>query len=256
MYDCCRPGASDPTLMHDRPGSLGQMNDEDPSPEHQHRAARAVLSELLARAAAGEFPPADGRVDILPQPSDRDAGVISLTGYAVIFADADAAWLTTQLPADDLSGPLTASFLHALGQQLGRYTRSVDMLTCAAALTGPPPGDLGLEELTNSAGISHPRILRALRHRDEVRVWHTPGGVLMVGRGVAGRFEVAVEVDPAHQNRGLGTRLATAARHLVPAGAPLWAQIAPANAASVRAFLAAGFQPIGAEALLSHDPSS
>jgi RimJ/RimL family protein N-acetyltransferase len=37
----------------------------------------------------------------------------------------------------------------------------------------------------------------------------------------------------------------------VPDGAPLWAQISPANAASVRAFLAAGFRPVGAEAHLT-----
>ena len=64
---------------------------------------------------------------------------------------------------------------------------------------------------------------------------------------------MAIEVDPDQRGRGVGTRLAMAARHLVPGGAPLWAQIAPANAASVRAFLAAGFRPVGAEALLSRD---
>jgi hypothetical protein len=36
----------------------------------------------------------------------------------------------------------------------------------------------------------------------------------------------------------------------VPEERPLWAQIAPGNAASVRAFLAAGYEPVGAEALL------
>jgi L-amino acid N-acyltransferase YncA len=77
--------------------------------------------------------------------------------------------------------------------------------------------------------------------------------VVMIGRGVAGRYEVAIEVDDDHRGRGLGTRLAAAARHLLPAGEPLWAQIAPANAASVRAFLTAGFRPVGAEALLSLD---
>jgi hypothetical protein len=30
----------------------------------------------------------------------------------------------------------------------------------------------------------------------------------------------------------------------------IWAQVAPGNAASVRAILAAGFSPVGAEALL------
>jgi GNAT superfamily N-acetyltransferase len=217
--------------------------------------AKSALAALLASAAAGKFPPPDGSVDVLAQPSDRDAGVISFTGYAVIFADTDPDWVTAQLPPGDLSGPLSPSFLHALRQRLGRHAHSVDMLTCATWLPGPPSPDLGLTELTPGDDAAHPRIVRALGHRDDVRAWQAPGGVLMLGRGIAGRFEVAVEVDPAHRGRGLGTRLATAARHLAPASQPLWAQIAPANAASVRAFLAAGFRPVGAEALLSLDLS-
>jgi RimJ/RimL family protein N-acetyltransferase len=77
-----------------------------------------------------------------------------------------------------------------------------------------------------------------------------PGGTVLTGRGVAGRWEVAVEVDPGARGAGLGRRLARAARHLVPEGETLWAQIAPGNAASVRALLAAGYSPVGAEALL------
>jgi GNAT superfamily N-acetyltransferase len=73
----------------------------------------------------------------------------------------------------------------------------------------------------------------------------------VLGRGVAGRWETAIEVDPQYRGGGLGSRLASAARHLVPDGAPVWAQIAPGNAASVRAFLRAEFRPIGAEALLA-----
>ena len=91
---------------------------------------------------------------------------------------------------------------------------------------------------------------RALRYRDDVRAWEVPGGIVSLGRGVAGRWEVAVEVDPDHRGQGLGRELAAAARHLVPDGSPLWAQIAPGNAASVRAFLAAGYRPVGAEVLL------
>jgi GNAT superfamily N-acetyltransferase len=229
------------------------MDDAGPSPEHARGAAHEALAQLLARAAAGDFPPADGRVDVLPQPSSRDAGVVSLTGYAMIFADTDADWVLGQLPPGDLSGPLTAAFLCALSERLGRETHSVDMLTCADPLAGPPPRELGLTELPSTAGAEHPRIARALRYRDDVRAWQAPGGVLLLGRGVAGRFEVAIEVDAAYRGRGLGARLATAARHLVPDGVPVWAQIAPANAASVRAFVAAGFRPVGAEALLSRD---
>jgi hypothetical protein len=44
--------------------------------------------------------------------------------------------------------------------------------------------------------------------------------------------------------------LAGAARHLVPDARPVWAQMAPGNASSLRAFLAAGYRPVGAEALL------
>jgi len=207
---------------------------------------RQELASILDKAASGQFPPATGGITILPQPSARDAGVIALTGHAVIFADTDPDWVAGQLPRDDLSAPLSAWFLHALGERLRRQSHSVDMLTCATPLPGPPP-----VELTAEADPDHPRIARALRYRDEIRAWQAEGGVMLLGRGVAGRWEVAIEVDPDYRCRGLGTQLATAARHLVPGGAPLWAQIAPGNAASVRAFLAAGFRPVGAEGLLS-----
>ena len=115
----------------------------------------------------------------------------------------------------------------------------------AQSRTRQPPGP---GRVTADAG--HPRVARAMRYRTEVRAWQAPGGVVVVGRGVAGRWEAAIEVDPGGRGRGLGRELATAARHLVPDGAPVWAQIAPGNAASVRAFLAAGFAPVGGEALL------
>jgi GNAT superfamily N-acetyltransferase len=227
---------------------------QTPSFDDQGRRARRLLAELLDEVAHGQFPSADGSLTILPQPSERDAGVIALTGHAVVFADEDPGWIAGQLPPDDLSAPLSARFLHALGERLGRHGASIDMLTCADPLPGPPPAELGLAELEAAAGQTHPRIARALRHRDHVRAWEADRSVLILGQGVAGRWEVAVEVDPAHRSRGLGTRLAVAARHLVPDGAPLWAQIAPGNAASVRAFLRAEFRPVGAEALLSRRP--
>jgi RimJ/RimL family protein N-acetyltransferase len=47
--------------------------------------------------------------------------------------------------------------------------------------------------------------------------------------------------------------VATAARHLTPPGEPLFAQVAPGNAASLRVVEAAGFRPIGAEVLFHRD---
>jgi hypothetical protein len=46
--------------------------------------------------------------------------------------------------------------------------------------------------------------------------------------------------------------LAYAARYLIPDGEQLFVQVAPGNVPSLRAVLAAGFTPIGAEVLLLH----
>ncbi|HUL28291.1 MAG TPA: GNAT family N-acetyltransferase [Streptosporangiaceae bacterium] len=212
----------------------------------EDQARRGRLRAVLDDAAAGRFPPADGGVTILPPPSARDAGVIGFTAHAVIFTDADPAWVAAQLPADDLSGPLAPAFLQALCERTNRQAHTIDMLCAAPPLPGPPA-----LALTPEPDLAHPRIARAMRYRDQVRAWRAGGGVVLVGQGVAGRWETAVEVDPGHRGRGLGRALAAAARHLVPGGAPVWAQIAPANAASVRAFLAAGFRPVAAEAHLT-----
>jgi GNAT superfamily N-acetyltransferase len=216
-------------------------------------ASSTALAALLESAAAGKFPTADGGVEILAQPGERDAGVISFTGFAVVFADTDPDWIAGELPADDLSAPLSVAFLHALGQRLGRQPGDIDMLACAAPLPGAPPRELMLTEIDPTA--QHSRIARALRYRDDVRAWQTDGGIIVLGRGLAGRWETAIEVDPQYRSAGLGSRLASAARQLVPDGSPVWAQIAPGNAASIRAFLRAGFRPIGGESLMTPAPA-
>jgi hypothetical protein len=206
-----------------------------------------ALTELLTAAAAGHPPPADGGLTLVDQPSERDAGVIAFTAHNVVFADLDPEWVRT-LAGGDLSAPLNPPFLRALEQRMRRRVHNIDMLSVTSGLPGTP--SLVLNRVGDA---DHPRVRRARRYRDDVRIWTCSGGVLMLGRGVAGRWEIAVEVEPDRRSRGLGRALAGAGRHLVPAGQPLWAQIAPGNAASVRAFLAAGYTPIGAEALLTDD---
>jgi GNAT superfamily N-acetyltransferase len=221
----------------------------DPRPVQRpdRQAARQALTAILDGAAAGSFPPADGQVTLLAQPSDRDAGVIAFTAHSVVFADVSPEWLRAHVPADDLAAPMSTRFLEALAARLGRVAGSHDMLTCATTLPGPAPMDL-----TPLDDRAHPRVARALQYRDDVHVWRADGGVVLLGRGVAGRWEVAVEVDPDSRGRGLGRALAVAVRHLGPDRSDnLWAQIAPGNAASVRAFLAAGYRPVGAETLVA-----
>lgn len=127
----------------------------------------------------------------------------------------------------------------------GRHLNTIDLLTVADAAPGEPA--LALREIRDP---EHPRVTRARTFRDEVRVWATEGGsgLVILGRGVAGRWETAIEVAEEARGRGLGERLARAARHLVP-DAVVWAQQSPGNARSVRTFRAAGYRPVGAEAL-------
>jgi hypothetical protein len=205
------------------------------------------LATILAAAGRGQFPPADGGTTVVPQPSARDAGVIAFTAHSVVFTDEDPAWVYATLEqtrCDPLAAAMNPRFLSALLDRTGRTTDTIDVLSVGSALPGEPP--LPLRE----ADPDHPRALRARQHRDDVRVWALPGAVLVLGRGVAGRWEVAVEVDEPMRHRGLGRDLAIAARQLVPAGEPVWAQQAAGNARSIRAFQAAGYRPVGAEALL------
>jgi GNAT superfamily N-acetyltransferase len=207
-----------------------------------------MLSEILAAAALGDFPPPDGGLTILPQPSGRDAGVIAFTAHSVVFLDEDPQWIRTVLketPCDPLAAPMHPGFLSALLARTGRRTDTIDLLTVASALEGSPP--LPLTELT---GPAHSRVRTSLARRDEVRAWSADGGVVVLGRGVAGRWEVAIEVDESLRHHGLGRQLAMATRHLIPTGAHVWSQQSPGNARSVRTFQAAGYRPIGSELLL------
>ncbi|MEU7703399.1 GNAT family N-acetyltransferase [Streptomyces sp. NPDC039028] len=205
------------------------------------------VARILAAAARGAFPPPDGTTSVVPQPGPRDAGVLAFTAHSVVFTDAEPEWVRSALAAtasDPLAASMNPAFLVALMARTGRHMNTIDLLTVADALPGPPP-----LELREIADPDHPRVARALKFRDEVRVWAADGGLVVLGRGVAGRWEAAVEVDEDVRHRGLGRALATAARHLTP-DAVVWAQQSPGNARSVRAFQAAGYRPVASEALL------
>ena len=70
-----------------------------------------------------------------------------------------------------------------------------------------------------------------------------------------GRLEISVELLDAEPSAGAGGELIVAGLDRAPADELVWAQVAPGNAASLRAFLRGGFTPIGAETLIEprHD---
>jgi GNAT superfamily N-acetyltransferase len=146
---------------------------------------------------------------------------------------------------------MSPGFLGWLGERLGSLPGSLDVVLAAEGVGGDPP----LELRPGDGPGRHPRADRAQRYRRDLQVWTDPdgAGVLVLGRGLAGRPEVSFEVDPGRRNRGLGRLLVAAARHLVPPGEVLFAQVASGNAASLRVVEAAGFRPIGAEVLFHRD---
>jgi hypothetical protein len=214
------------------------------SPAGDHR-----LADLLEAAARGAYPAPDGRVEVLPSPPGFADAVVALTAHTIVAADLDPEAVAAQLPADNLSAPLQPPFLGWLSEQLRTEAGSLDVLLVAG-----PAGTPELE-LVAVGDADHPRLVRARRYRSEVLVYEPENGgaLLIIGRGLAGRYEVSIEVEADRKGKGLGRSLAQAAPALVPPGHSLFAQVAPGNAASLRAFLAAGYRPLGAEVLFLKD---
>jgi hypothetical protein len=210
-----------------------------------------TLADILRAVEHGVFPPPDLSITVVPAPSDRECCVVAFTAHIVIAADVTPAWVADRIPPGDLSAPTNPPFLSALEQETGRRVNALDAMLLAPALTDPADraaATTGLTELTDHA---HPRVERAWRYRDDVRVYGDEhGGLVLTGRGLARRLECAIEVPEYARGKGDGRRLATAARALIPADAHIWAQVTPGNAASFRTFLAAGYKPVGSEALL------
>ncbi len=179
-----------------------------------------------------------------PAPLGARAVVVGGTAWAVVGADVDPGWVAAQTAHDPIAAPLSARFLVALGAETGVEPGVLD-----AVLVVPPAPVRPALPLQPQEAADHPRVQRAYRHRTDVQVLGTAdgAGLLTVGRGLAGRWEVSLEVDPSARGRGLGTALAASAPGLVDG--PLWAQVAPANIASLRCFLAAGYRVVGAESL-------
>jgi hypothetical protein len=66
---------------------------------------------------------------------------------------------------------------------------------------------------------------------------------------------MSVELLPSSDHGvGHGRRLVAIGRSLITEGTPVFAQVAPGNAASLRAFLSSGFAPIGAEISIRRGP--
>jgi GNAT superfamily N-acetyltransferase len=192
---------------------------------------------VLAAAVRGEFPEPDGSVEIVPPWQGGVEGVVALTGRA---------YVATELPADHVLARDVDGFGSALAPAFigwlagpGGWLDCLDVLVGAmgTGAGGPPRRDDLLE---------HRRARHARQVRGEVVVHADERGVVTVGAGIGGLAEIGVEVAESHRNRGVGRSLVADALGLFLSAEPVLGAVTPGNAASLRAFLAAGFRPLGA----------
>lgn len=204
------------------------------------------LRDLLDEIASGRPPPSDGNVEVLPsQGPGRDDVVLATDGHLVVTCDLPAAQVHQGFRRGDYPSWCQPGPLLWLCHQLGREAGTADI-----ALVAPHLPDRDVDLVPSEP--DHPRLAEGLHRRPGLRAWRTADDTAMVavGRGLAGRWELAYEVDPRTRGRGAGAALARAGRSLIPAGDVLWAQTPPGNVGSVRALLRAGFVPVAGETLL------
>ena len=206
---------------------------------------------MLAAAAAGRMPAPDGGVTVLPRAAGGAvAGVVGFTAHHVVAADVDPDWVRSVLPPGSLSAPMSARFLAALADRVGAEPGAYDTVLQSAPCTAPVTACPGWTPGRRSGRLGPVAPGRALPGR-------RPG--LDGGRRDPRRRPRAWPA--AGRSRSRSTRRIGAAGSagpwsrprpgLVPPGAALWAQVSPANVASLRMFLAAGYRPVCAEVLFA-----
>ncbi|MGH3290527.1 MAG: hypothetical protein ACRDP7_01835 [Trebonia sp.] len=216
------------------------------------------LAGLITAAAAGRFPAADGRWTRVPPWQPGLQAVMAFTGHAVFAVDPDiSGHLLDSLGADGFGGAHDPRLITALAGPDG-WIDTLDILMAAqgAGRPGVPPVLVRRPDLT-----SHPRAAFAAGIRDSPQIigYPDPGrsALAIISQGIAGLTELSFELEPGHRGQGAGATLARDALSAIPDGQLVLAAVAPGNAASLRALLAASFVPLGSVQLFrraDHSP--
>ena len=204
-------------------------------------AAEHPLARIVRAAAAGRFPPVDGQVEVVDPYLDGVEAVVAFTGHAVVATRVPLGPLVAA-GADGFAGATSIPVMTLLAGEGG----TVDVLD--ALLVAPGTGGGLLPAATDLQG--HPRVAYARAWRRDVHAFADERGLVTLSRGLGGLLELSFEVDAARRGAGLGRSLLRDALALAPPGEPVLAAVAPGNAASLRALLAAGFTPLGSVQLV------
>ena len=199
------------------------------------------LARIVRDAAAGRFPPVDGLVEVVPPYLEGVEAVVAFTGHAVVATRMPLAALVAA-GADGFAGATSIPVMTLLAGEGG----AVDVLDALLVARGTGGGTLA--DRRDLEG--HPRVGYARAWRRDVRVFADERGLVTLSRGLGGLLELSFEVDAGRRGAGLGRSLLREALALAPLGEPVLAAVAPGNAASLRALLAAGFTPLGSVQLV------
>ena len=204
-----------------------------------------MIRELLHAAARGNFPPEDGVTQVVAAAAGAQAAVLSFTAHHVVAADVPAGEVLSAVDPTNLNGPVAPSVLAWLAERTGLRAGSLDVVLAWV----PERAVAAPVTVSEVAPGDHSRIVRARRWRRDLRVFEGEDGMVVLGRGLADRLELSMEVAPARRGQGRARELVTAALAAARPAEPVFAQVAAANAASLRALQPAGFAAVGAEVL-------
>ena len=198
------------------------------------------LLRILLDAADGRFPPVDGGVTVLPGLGRGLSCSVAFTGHAVVATDLPEAAVRAHRP-DGFGRSMAPDFLLLLAGP-DRTVGEVDVMLVARGTGGSP-------KLTRRQDVEQTHRVRYARQvRTRVQVFGDERGFVTLADGLAGRRELSIELE--RPGAGLGRSLLLDALTLAPEAEPLFAAVSPGNARSLRAFLAAGFLPLGSESLI------
>lgn len=176
------------------------------------------LVAVFSAAARGTFPSAEGLVVVVGPPPHLLGAVIAFSGCTYVAADVDSAEVNARLGPDPLVGPVLPAFLEWLAHAVGGVAHNNEIVVAAIG-TGRVPDTL----TPDLAWRDHDRSKHGSVLRREVSGWTFNGdeGIVLVGRGLVDRWEVAYEAAAEAPPR-TGRALAAAALGVVPAGEPLF----------------------------------
>lgn len=204
------------------------------------------LAGLIAAAAAGRYPAADGSWRRVPPWRPGVEAIVAFTGHAVLAVAPDIPdQLLVSLGVDGFGGAHDPRLVTALAGP-GGWIDSLDVLMAGrgSGHPGAPPRLVRRPDLA-----THPRAGFAARIRDQPRLMgyedRRRSALAVISQGIAGLTELSFELEAGRRGQGGGTGLVRDALSAIPAGRLVLAAVAPGNAASVRALLSAGFIPLG-----------